>query len=50
MEVGPDLGPNCLERLSADDKPPLAKKELSQLYQISGVVLNSLSETKMHEA
>ena len=22
--VGPDLGPNCLQRLSADDKSPLA--------------------------
>ena len=26
--VGPDLGPNCLQRLSADDKWPLARKEL----------------------
>ena len=26
--VGPDLGPNCLQRLSADDKSPLAKKRL----------------------
>ena len=26
--VGPDLGPNCLQRLSADDKSPLAGKEL----------------------
>ena len=28
--VGPDLGPNCLQRLSADDKfeSPLARKEL----------------------
>ena len=25
--VGPDLGPNCLQRLSADDKSPLARKE-----------------------
>ena len=27
--VGPDLGPNCLQRLSVDDKSPLARKELS---------------------
>ena len=26
--VGPDLDPNCLYRLSADDKSPLAWKEL----------------------
>ena len=26
--VGSDLGPNCLQRLSADGKPPLAMKEL----------------------
>ena len=26
--VGPDLSPNCLQRLSADDKSPLARKEL----------------------
>ena len=25
--VGPDLGPNCLHRLSADGKSPLAGKE-----------------------
>ena len=24
--VGPDLGPNCLQMLSADDKSPLAGK------------------------
>ena len=26
--VGPDLGPNCLQRLSAETKSPLAWKEL----------------------
>ena len=26
--VGPGLGPNCLQRLSADDKPQLARKDL----------------------
>ena len=26
--VGPDLGPICLQRLSEDDKSPLARKEL----------------------
>ena len=25
--VSPDLGPNCLQRLSADDKLPLARRE-----------------------
>ena len=32
--VGPDLGPNCLQRLSADDKSPLAGKELSPEYVV----------------
>ena len=27
--VGPDLGPNCLQRLSTDDKVPLSGKELN---------------------
>ena len=26
--VGPDLGPNCLQRLTADEKSPLAWKDL----------------------
>ena len=26
--VGPDLDPNCLQRLSAEEKMSLAKKEL----------------------
>ena len=28
--VDPDLGPNCLQRLLADDKSPLAREELKQ--------------------
>ena len=28
--VGPDLGPNCLQRLSADDKSLLSSKELME--------------------
>ena len=33
--VGPDLGPNCLQRLSADDKKlPLARKELKVIRWI----------------
>ena len=33
--VGPDLGPNCLQRLSSDDKKsPPARKELSQSKNI----------------
>ena len=31
--VGPDLGPSCLQRSSADDKSPLAKKELKACKQ-----------------
>ena len=31
--VGPDLGPNCLQRLSEDNKPPLARNALT-LYPI----------------
>ena len=26
--ISPDVGPNCLQRLSAEDKSPLARKEL----------------------
>ena len=29
--VGPDLGPNCLQSLSADDESPLARKDLNCL-------------------
>ena len=33
--VGPDLDPNCLQRLSADDKKlPLARKELKNQKRI----------------
>ena len=32
--VGPDLGPNCLQRLSADDKKVAAsKEEVKRTYQ-----------------
>ena len=33
--VGPDLDPNCLQRLSADDKSSLVGKELRVYYQSS---------------
>ena len=34
--VSPDLGPNCLQRLSADDKSPLARKEvISELIKFN---------------
>ena len=33
--VGPDLGPNCLQRLSANDK--IAKKDLIQYCNIDQV-------------
>ena len=29
--VGPDLGPNCLHGLSADDKTPLVGRELNSI-------------------
>ena len=28
LSVGPDMGPNCLQRLSTDVKSPLARKKL----------------------
>ena len=28
QRVGPDLGPNCLQRLSVDEESPLVRKEL----------------------
>ena len=31
--VRPDMGPGCLQRLSADDKSPMAGKELMQYVQ-----------------
>ena len=35
--VGPDLGPNCLQRLSADDKKELITKMLITLsLQVDG--------------
>ena len=36
--VGSDLGPNCLQKLSADDKSPLAKKELTLIQPIFFVI------------
>ena len=33
--VGPDLFPNCLQRLSADDKSLLARKELVRQYSLN---------------
>ena len=34
LSVGPDLGPNCLQRSSAEDKLPLARKE-KELIELS---------------
>ena len=31
---GPDQGPNCLQRLSADEKSPLARKELMKFDRV----------------
>ena len=31
MYVGPDLSPNCLQRLPADDKSPVARTEIKTL-------------------
>ena len=49
--VGPDLGPNCLQRLSADDKSPVAKKELIKFwylwYNSAGKTKNSLCKCKV---
>ena len=30
--VGPDLGPNCLQKLSADVESPLARKEVNAYF------------------
>ena len=35
---GPDLGSNCLQRLSADEKSPLAGKELKILITLKNVL------------
>ena len=31
--VGPDLGPNCLQNISADDKSSLVVNELKQFWR-----------------
>ena len=31
--VGPNLGSNCMQRISADDKLLLARKELNTMYE-----------------
>ena len=36
--VWPDLGPNCLQKLSTDDKSQLAGKELRKTIQFTCVV------------
>ena len=43
LNVGPDLDPNCLQRLSADEKIVLARKEsiLSWLIHIFTVIDHS---------
>ena len=41
--VGPDLGPNCLQRLSADDKLPLAGIELNTEQLLDTTWLKSSS-------
>ena len=33
QSVGPDLGPNCLQRLSADDKVTASKASLEAFYK-----------------
>ena len=33
--MSPDLGPNCLQRLSVDYKSTLARKELKGFYFVS---------------
>ena len=45
QNVRPDLGPNGLQRLSAGDKSPLARKELKvfkQLFELRHVISNNV--------
>ena len=37
--VGPELGPNCLQRLSADDKSPKADKKLTMKSQFTCIIM-----------
>ena len=39
--VGPDLGPNFLQRLSAEDKSPLGGKELIKAVAVCQYLLQS---------
>ena len=45
--VGPDLGPNCLQRLSADDNSLLARKEIS-IFSYLSVLTFVLCAQKNH--
>ena len=36
--ISPDLGPNCLQWLSADDKSPLARIKLTLAYENNKVI------------
>ena len=41
--VGPDLGPNCLQRLSADDGKSIAWKELGLVHHLElGKILQDI--------
>ena len=40
--IGPDLDPNCLQRLSAEDKSQLSRKELIFHFSLDSIY-NSLT-------
>ena len=42
QKVGPDLGPNCLQRLSADYNRPLGREELKIIYSTTKETHQSL--------
>ena len=44
--VNPDLCPNCLQRLSAEDKSPLVRKELVNARGCEKTLMYMLNETE----
>ena len=44
--VSPDLGTNCLQKLSAGDRSPLARRELKHLIGLPGALM-SVSDPRL---
>ena len=47
QNVGPDLGPNCLQRTSADDRSPANTERLKMHKPLATVFYPNISETQI---